>query len=253
MVASEKVCYQRGSPRLVFKKFAPRPIVPISCKGRLWRKCLFVHFSFGQSNDRHWLRLFWWHFFAIRFALRPCRVLKFGRGDGKAVTITSKCIHELGVCLNANRKNKILQNSRFPLDLPVQQKKSGLLYILVVGWLFVYQDFPDSPWPPSSTKDRLDQTRPDQTKPDKTKPDQTRTDQTRPVGKVWIVGKIGKVRKVGKFEKIMKSRKSRKSRKSMKSRKSKKIEKNRTFQGLSQNFLRTVRVLHWLPWLCFRR
>ena len=36
------------------------------------------HFSFGQSNDRHWLRRFWQQFFARGFAPRPPLLLKFG-------------------------------------------------------------------------------------------------------------------------------------------------------------------------------
>ena len=37
-----------------------------------------MHFSFGQSNDRHWLRRFWQQFFATRFVPRPPLLLKFG-------------------------------------------------------------------------------------------------------------------------------------------------------------------------------
>ena len=36
------------------------------------------HFSFSQSNDRHWLRRFLQQFFARRFVPRPRLLLKFG-------------------------------------------------------------------------------------------------------------------------------------------------------------------------------
>ena len=37
------------------------------------------HFSFGQFNEKHWLRRFWQHFFARRFTPRPRMLLKFGQ------------------------------------------------------------------------------------------------------------------------------------------------------------------------------
>ena len=38
----------------------------------------YSHFSFSQSNDRHWLRCFWQQCFVKCFATRPRLLLKFG-------------------------------------------------------------------------------------------------------------------------------------------------------------------------------
>ena len=109
-----------------------------SCHTRYYQNCVTQYIKCSRTRPVHWLHIG-----------KSWKIGKEWEGWGLKMV---KNIFKLQI----------------PLDLPVQEKKSGLLYIQVVvclvGWLFVRRNFKIPPYLP--VQQNFPRTRPDQTRPD---------------------------------------------------------------------------------------